>query len=111
MGRSLQLEMGESSSSTSNLVTKTRQASKVTLILAVLLIIFLVLTIVFVVLYVNEEDGDGAANIGDKEGRGGGNITTSKPTASPTQAQTQSCEDTSCVISAGGRRFCTSFII
>ncbi|XP_028394155.1 endothelin-converting enzyme homolog [Dendronephthya gigantea] len=100
MGSSGQMEIGQSGSSTTNLVTATRQASKIRLILAVLLIIFVVLTIVFVVLYVNEKDDDSdAANIGEKGGQGGKNKTTS--TASPTQAPTQSCEDTSCVISAG----------
>ena len=74
--------------STSNLVVETRKPSKVKCILGILLFIFFIMAIVFIALYVSEKNNDDndKARVGRNSSQGTGG---------------ESCEDASCVISAG----------
>jgi hypothetical protein len=84
------VEMHQGGASTSNLVTETRKPSKVKFILGILLFVVLVVAIVFIALYVSEKNDNGSGNgqtVGGNSSQGTGD---------------KSCEDVSCVISAGG---------
>ena len=86
------VEMHLGGTSTSNLVIETREPSKVKYILGIILLIFLVMAIVFIALYVSEKNNDDndEARVGRNNSQGTGG---------------ESCEDASCVISAGGRLY------